>query len=173
MAKEFGDAVLRPGRHLGVQFDLGVMAGVAHHRLHRVQHARPLHRSQVDGRTVVDPLGGPDGAFDDVADVGPVADLTTCSPHDEGVLLDEGPRDHGDHGVVLLATLAVDREVAARRGVETALACVVLKRHLAHELGPAIHVVGVVRWTGHIFREVESLVRVFAAEVRVDAAEDA
>ena len=106
----------------------------------------------------------------DVADVGPVADLGAVAPDLEGVLADEGAGDHGDHRVVLDAALAVDGEEAAGGRLETEVPGVGGERHLGHQLGPAVHVVGVVGRPHHLLGEIELLADVPLEEVRIDAA---
>src|SRR6266404_7741390 len=51
-----GDAVERARRHLRVQLDPGLVAGVAKHLFHRVHDTRPLRRAEVHGRAVIDLL---------------------------------------------------------------------------------------------------------------------
>ena len=143
-----------------MEFDARVVAGIAQHLAHGVDHAGALHRAEVHRRAVIDHFRGAEGARNNIADVGPVADLLTVAPDDKGVLPDEGARDHGNHGVVLVAALAVNREVAAAGGLQAEVAVVRLQRHFRHQLGPAVHVVGVIGRTHHVFGQVEDLRRV-------------
>ena len=73
--------------------------------------------------------------------------------------------------MVLLAALAVDGEVPARRRLQSPFARVGLQRQLGHELRVAVHVVGVERrLVRELLAEVDLLIRVRLREVRIHTA---
>ena len=45
-----------------------------------------------------------------------------------------------------------------------------LQRKFAHQLGPAVSIVGVIRTFGEVFREIEFLLRVRLQKIRIHAA---
>src|SRR5260370_37090396 len=64
----------------------------------------------------------------------------------------------------------IDCEVAAGGGAHSVVLRVSLQREFAHQLGPAVRIVGVIRTFGEILREIELLFRVRLQKIWVDAA---
>src|ERR1700688_361071 len=120
---------------------------VANH-FHSVDDFYALHRSKVDSRAVVDFLAREDRPFDDVFDVGPIADLRSVAPHFEWILPEKGARNHGYDGVILHTPRSVHREVATEGGAHAVFLGIRAESKFAHQLGPAISVIGVVRTFG-------------------------
>src|SRR5271167_57449 len=164
------NAIERACRHVGPQLDLGFMPREIADHSHRVDDLYPLHRSQVNGRAVVDFFASENRAFNNILDVCPIADLRSVAPYFEGVLPKESPRNHRDYGMVLHPPRSVHREVAARGCAHAVFFRISTQRKLAHQLGPAVSVVGVVRSFCKIFREVELFLHVRLQKIRIDAA---
>ena len=137
---------------------------------HRVDDADAFAGAQVDGAGVVNMGGGQEGAGHDVTHVGPVTHLAARAPDLERVLPDECPGNHGYDRVVLVAARAVNREVAADHRLEAVLPVQGTEGEFAHQLGPAVHVVGVVGRADLILGEKQPFCWVGLQMVRVDAA---
>src|SRR5690606_17019414 len=104
------DPVVGAGRLAQVTLDLRLETGALQDHLRALDDRGALHRAEVDRGAVLDAFGGADRALDDVADIGPVADLFAGAPDHEGVLPQERARDHRDDGVVRGAARAVGGE---------------------------------------------------------------
>src|SRR5277367_3198773 len=90
------------------------MSGEITDHLHCIDDLYALHRSQVNGRTVVDFFTCKNRPFDDILDVCPISDLRSVAPHFEGILPKESPRNHRDYGMILDSPWPIHGEVAAR-----------------------------------------------------------
>src|SRR2546423_13389148 len=134
----------------------------------RIYYSSPFHCSQIDGRPIANALRRSDGAINNIAYVGPVPDLLAASPNFEWVLFNKRPSNHGNHSVIFLAPLPINGEVSARGCFHSPIFDVCLQGHLAHELRPAVHVVGIKWGPHHVFGEKKVLRRILLPEVWVD-----
>src|SRR5690242_17621838 len=98
-----------------MQFDLGVVSGVAQDLLDGVDHARSLHRAEVHRSAVIDHFSGANRSGHNVIDVSPIADLLSIAPHHERVLPDKSARNHGYNSMVLVTPRTIHGEVPAGR----------------------------------------------------------
>src|SRR5207248_3092397 len=102
-----------------------------------------LHGAEIYGRAVIDFFSGKDRSFDDVINVGPVADLRAVAPDFERILPQEGARNHGDDRVILHASRTIHGKVTARSAAQTVLFGIGLQGEFTHQFGPAVGVVRV------------------------------
>ena len=146
------------------------MSGEFAHHFRAIDHPDTLHRSEVNRRAVVDLLPGQDGTLDNVLNVGPVADLSAVAPHFERVLPEESARNHGDDRVILHSARTIHREITAGSRSHSVFLGISLQREFAHQLGPAIGIVGIIRAFGQVFGEIKLFFGVRLQEIRIHAA---
>ena len=107
------DAVERAGGHVFAELDLGFVSREFTNHFGAIDHPDAFHRSEVNRRAIIDFLPRQDGAFDNVVNLRPIADLRAVAPNFKWVLSQKRARNHGDDRVILNATRAIDREIAA------------------------------------------------------------
>src|SRR5438132_245992 len=100
------------------------MTHVAQYLPGRIDYSGSLHRAEIDGRPVVNPLCGKHHAPYDVTYIRPVSDLIAVTPNLERVLLDQSASNHRDDGVVLNPPFSVNSKEAARGRLHAELATV-------------------------------------------------
>src|SRR5436190_18595272 len=97
-----------------------------------------LGSTEIHRASVGNALSCPKQALYDITNICEVPILLPSAPNHEGILFNKGSGNPRDYSVRFVLPLAISREYPAARCLHPVLSAVCPKRHLSHELGPAI-----------------------------------
>lgn len=159
-----------PGGRIWTKHNFRLMACIGQCLFDRINSSYSLHCTQVDCCAIIYLLCRQHRAAHDVVYLGPVARLRAISPHLEGGLANGRLGVHINNSMVLYCLRPVDGEVTARGCLQAVFLVLPLERQLGLQLGPAVHIVGIVGRFDQILCEVDFFFRVTLQRVGVYAA---